>query len=280
MRLVAAALLLVAFGANAQTFTASVTTGPSPLATVLTWNVPGAATCTAAGGSAWTGSVPTSGTRPFTGIKSPLHLTLDCKAADGLGLAVLNWIAPTTNTDGSALSNLAGYKIAYSKGTTLDQNIDVPNPSAITYTVNSLTAGTWFFTVSAATSTCFPTPAPVTCHVSAPTNSVSKAVVVTPGATLPQLSVDLAPFTVPNPPTGLTVTDPNQIAYEIKSTNGVLSARQIGYVAMGSDCELAQIRKVGTTTYARIAQLKPFYVGQIDFFVSATKLQDAFAKCG
>jgi hypothetical protein len=69
------------------------------------------------------------------------------------GSATLSWTAPTENTNGTPLMNLAGYTIYY--GTSLGaltQTIQVPNPSAITYSVGNLSAGTYYFAVTAYTS--------------------------------------------------------------------------------------------------------------------------------
>jgi hypothetical protein len=64
------------------------------------------------------------------------------------GMANLSWISPTTNTDGSKLTDLAGYKIYY--GTTPgshDNWIDVGNVTK--YTINDLcyTPGTAYYFV-------------------------------------------------------------------------------------------------------------------------------------
>jgi len=66
--------------------------------------------------------------------------------------ATLTWTAPTTNTDGSAVTNLAGYHIYYGTSpSALTTAIDVPNPGTTSYTVNNLTTGTWYFAVNAYT---------------------------------------------------------------------------------------------------------------------------------
>jgi hypothetical protein len=70
------------------------------------------------------------------------------------GSVTLNWEAPTTNTDDSALSNLAGYRITYGRSqTTLDQSINVTNAGLTTYLVPNLSSGTWFFAMYAYTTT-------------------------------------------------------------------------------------------------------------------------------
>jgi hypothetical protein len=69
------------------------------------------------------------------------------------GNAALSWNAPTTHTDGSALTGLAGFRIVYGRSaTTLDQSATINNPSISTYTVQNLASGTWYFAVAAYTS--------------------------------------------------------------------------------------------------------------------------------
>lgn len=66
------------------------------------------------------------------------------------GTARLSWLPPEVNEDGSALSPLAGYRIRYGRSAnTLDRTIDIKNPSVLTYTVENLTAGAWYFEVVA-----------------------------------------------------------------------------------------------------------------------------------
>jgi Putative Ig domain len=68
------------------------------------------------------------------------------------GSATLTWNAPVTNTNGSALTDLAGYHIHYgSSAGALSTVIDVTNPGTTTYTIGSLASGTWYFAVSAYT---------------------------------------------------------------------------------------------------------------------------------
>lgn len=68
------------------------------------------------------------------------------------GTATLSWTAPTTNTDGSALTDLAGYHIHYGNSpSSLSTVIDVASPGTLSYTVGSLASGTWYFAVSAYT---------------------------------------------------------------------------------------------------------------------------------
>jgi hypothetical protein len=64
--------------------------------------------------------------------------------------AQLSWQAPSQNTDGSALTNISGYHIHVGTDpSALGTIIDVTDASAISYTVNNLTSGTWYFGISA-----------------------------------------------------------------------------------------------------------------------------------
>lgn len=70
--------------------------------------------------------------------------------ATGSGVATLSWIPPTQNSDGSALTDLAGYQISYGRSADdLGQSVSVTNSSVNTYVLENLTTGTWFFAVSA-----------------------------------------------------------------------------------------------------------------------------------
>jgi hypothetical protein len=62
----------------------------------------------------------------------------------------LSWTPPTQNTDGSTLTNLAGFGIYY--GTSpgaLTRQISVNNAGLRSFVVDGLTAGTWYFSVAA-----------------------------------------------------------------------------------------------------------------------------------
>ena len=73
-------------------------------------------------------------------------------AAVVAGSARLSWRAPTLNVDGTPLTNLAGYRVRYGTSSDVLTNlVDVANPSATTVTIQSLTAGTWYFRLSSYT---------------------------------------------------------------------------------------------------------------------------------
>ena len=68
------------------------------------------------------------------------------------GNAALDWTAPTENTDGSVLTNLAGYNVHYGTSpSNLTQVIKVANPGLTSYVVDNLAAGTWYFAVTSYT---------------------------------------------------------------------------------------------------------------------------------
>jgi hypothetical protein len=65
------------------------------------------------------------------------------------GNATLDWTPPTDNTDGTVLTNLAGYNVHY--GTSPDKLTQVDklaNPGMTSYVVDNLSAGTWYFAIS------------------------------------------------------------------------------------------------------------------------------------
>lgn len=66
------------------------------------------------------------------------------------GSATLSWVAPTQNTDGSALTNLSGYRIYYgTSAASLPQSVDIPNVGIQTYMLGNLSPATWYFAVRA-----------------------------------------------------------------------------------------------------------------------------------
>jgi hypothetical protein len=66
------------------------------------------------------------------------------------GAATLSWTAPTQNTDGTTLTNLAGYRILYGlSASSLNQTVEVANPGLTTYVIENLSPGTYYFAVRA-----------------------------------------------------------------------------------------------------------------------------------
>jgi hypothetical protein len=87
-------------------------------------------------------NTPTQSTAPTTVTVIPPVTTVN-------GVATLDWQPPTENSDGSALTNLAGYTVYY--GTSpdnLSKSVKVSNPGLTAYSVTGLAAGTWYFAVT------------------------------------------------------------------------------------------------------------------------------------
>jgi hypothetical protein len=71
----------------------------------------------------------------------------------GNGSATLSWTPPTQNSDGSTLTNLAGFQVRYGRTAgDLNQTVSLDNPSINRYVVENLSTGTWYFAVVAVNS--------------------------------------------------------------------------------------------------------------------------------
>ena len=61
-----------------------------------------------------------------------------------------NWVPPTENSNGSPLTNLAGYKIHYGTASQdYSEVVALNNPSLSRYVLDSLPSGTWYFAITA-----------------------------------------------------------------------------------------------------------------------------------
>ena len=110
----------------------------------------GSSTSTASTGSGSTSSSSSSSTPPK-------------KTSDSV---TINWTPPTENTNGSPLTNLAGYDIHYGTSSgSLTKKISISNPGIATYVVSNLAAGKYYFAVAAVNSS--GTESPLSAQVSA-----------------------------------------------------------------------------------------------------------------
>jgi hypothetical protein len=65
------------------------------------------------------------------------------------GAATLSWNPPTENSDGSALTDLAGYRIYYGRNQdNLTQVVELSNPGLTRYVVENLSPARWFFSMT------------------------------------------------------------------------------------------------------------------------------------
>lgn len=154
MVLVAAIACAPALAANDGSFTlATKNNGDGTITSTLTWTTtPEATSCTASGNSAWSGTKAGHGTAALAAVPAnqPQAYALVC-SWPGDTQAMLTWTPPTQNTDGSALTDLAGYRIMYGPSVSLGSKVDVPGAGVTSYTITGLTTGTWNFGILAYT---------------------------------------------------------------------------------------------------------------------------------
>jgi len=66
-----------------------------------------------------------------------------------LGSVTLSWSPPTTNADGTAITNLAGYRIYYGRSSSaLDSTVVVSNPGTTRWVIDNLSQATWYFSMT------------------------------------------------------------------------------------------------------------------------------------
>jgi hypothetical protein len=64
------------------------------------------------------------------------------------GSATLSWIPPTANTNGTPLTNLAGYRIYYgTNASSLNHSVKIVSAGIASYAIDNLSPATWYFTV-------------------------------------------------------------------------------------------------------------------------------------
>jgi hypothetical protein len=66
------------------------------------------------------------------------------------GSATLTWLPPTEKTDGSPLTDLAGYKIYWGQSQDdLSNSVTIENPGVTAYVLDGLLPATWYFAATA-----------------------------------------------------------------------------------------------------------------------------------
>ena len=77
-------------------------------------------------------------------------IAVEAPPATPAGSVTLSWAKPTVNTNGSPLTNLAGYVIRYGTNAgALSAAISLGSPNATSTEIGNLTPGTWYFEVAA-----------------------------------------------------------------------------------------------------------------------------------
>jgi hypothetical protein len=221
-------LFLAASAVQAQTagvvtLRANATSATGSMVPVLTWSTsPVATSCSASGG--WSGTKAASGSQTLATITANTNYTLTCNWNSGS--ARVSWTAPTTNTNGSALANLAAYRVYYgTSASSLSQSAEVNDITQRAATINSLTPGTWFFAVRAVN----------TSQLESDNSGVWNKSVA--GATAAStVGITITPTTPPPATPGRRVIATP--AYDlVRGTNGrFVLGRVVGTVAIGKPC--------------------------------------------
>ncbi len=95
------------------------------------------------------------------GVALALHVTAcsrvgvsgSAAALSSNGSATLSWTTVTKDTHGLLLYGLAGYRLRYGRSAnTLSTVVDLANPKLTSYLLSNLPAGTWYFGLTAYTS--------------------------------------------------------------------------------------------------------------------------------
>jgi hypothetical protein len=155
--LAAFAPLALAQTAGTVTLTASPTSGKGSVPVTLSWSTtPAATSCAGSGGSAggaqgWSGALAASGTyTPPAALITSQTYTVTCTWTSTT--ATLSWVAPTENTDGSALTNLSSYNVYEGPASPPGTIIASVPAGTTTYSATNLSAGTNYFAVTAVNS--------------------------------------------------------------------------------------------------------------------------------
>lgn len=207
--------------AGVVTLRANQTSAQGSLVPVLTWYTnPTAQSCRASGG--WSGDKAVSGTQTLSSINASTNYTLTCSWTSG-GRATLTWATPTRNTDGTPLTDLAGFKVLYgTSSTALTQLQTVNDPRQTSTIVEPLGPGTWNFTMRAVTTTQ---------RESENSDLQQKVVASATAAGTVAIAITAAP------PTG-TLKVTNSSVYDVITTSGTRKlGRKVGNIGPGKPCD-------------------------------------------
>ncbi len=140
-----------ASGASGSTLTYSIANLPSwATFSAVTGALTGTPTDSETGTYSGIAITVTDGTS--TAALPTFAITVNASAPEP-GTATLSWVAPTENTDGTPLTDLAGYRVHYGTSSdALTQTVDVSGATATSLIVTGLDPGTYYFAVTALTS--------------------------------------------------------------------------------------------------------------------------------
>jgi hypothetical protein len=99
------------------------------------------------------GGGPTADTASTGGTPAPVADTAPPVVPPvALGSATLSWTAPTNNSDGTPLTDLAGFHIHYGlTSTAMDSLVTVSDPAVLGYVISQLPPATYYFSVTSYT---------------------------------------------------------------------------------------------------------------------------------
>lgn len=109
------------------------------LVPILTWDID-ADSCVASGDPDWSGPKPASGQEELSprSPSQPRSFALLCSTVEDTR-ALLTWVPPTQNTDGTALTDLAGFTVQWGESpNSLSSTVRIDNASTTTYQVSGL----------------------------------------------------------------------------------------------------------------------------------------------
>lgn len=161
----------------------------------------------------------------------------------GTGSLTLNWSTPTTNTDGTALNNLTGYRIEFGPSANLGQTQDVGLVQ--TYTLTGLAAGTWYAGIRSLTS--------------ASQSTLTSLVSATVSAPAPTPTPTPTPIPTPTPTPAWVVapvSSNSRPVYEAvlnAAGTALVRGNTEGQIASGKPCG-AEVFKISTNSYRIITE--------------------------
>jgi hypothetical protein len=251
--------LCAAGAANAQTagtvtLQANATSATGSMTPRLTWSTnPVATSCRASGG--WSGTKAVSGSETLAAINASTNYTLTCSW--GTGSTSVSWVAPTTNTNGTALTNLAGFRLYYgTSSSALTRTTTVSDVTRRSATISSLAPGTWYVAVRAFN----------TSNVeSVNSNVATKTVTGAQAARTVSITIN-SPTPVPSPtppPSGSLVTTSVDVYDVLQQSNGSWAPRAIvGRIALGRPCSTSFTATGGSyqvsTSYVTLNGVRPW----------------------
>ena len=167
--------------------------------------------------------------------------------------ALLSWQAPTQNTDGTPVTNLAGFKLYFGQSSgNLSQSVTIANPAALTYRVENLTAATWFFAATAYNAAG---------AESAFSNIASKT------------TIGCVPLPDPRPPAGVTITTQAITVFDYVPQVDDTLMLPIGTVPEGTQCLAAQGVIADGVVYFAVPRAAVSFAGNVQPDI-------VYARCG